>query len=101
MKNPVLITIFYEFPYHENKHPEYFEFEMETKLLVENVPLVGDVFHLEGLFSKEEIKKMQKDWDLDIKTFAVELLLVKDRVFHYKNLQIDCIDLFVTEMEWK
>ena len=44
---------------------------------------------------------MQKDWDLDIKTFAVELLLVKDRVFHYKNLQIDCIDLFVTEMEWK
>ena len=96
MKKPVLVHIFYSHPYLDTKHPTYFEFEIKTKLLIENVPHVGDSFNMIGLFSKIEIEKASK---ADLTKFydVIDLVLVKDRIIKYENFEIDSIGLSVTK----
>jgi hypothetical protein len=95
MKKPILIHIFYSHPYLDTKHPTYIEFEIKTKLLIENVPHVGDSFNMLGLFSKIEISKARKEEEFlyDVP----DLVLVKDRIIKYENFEIDSIGLSVTE----
>lgn len=96
MKKPVLVHIFYSHPYLDTKHPTHFAFEIKTKLLVENVPYVGDSFNMEGLFSKSEIEKECRICNPDFNG-AIDLVQVKDRLIKYNNSEIDSIGLCVTE----
>jgi len=58
MKKPVLVHIFYFTSLSGHKTADTFcILKIKTKLLVENVPYVGDSFNMEGLFSKSEIEK--------------------------------------------
>ena len=96
MKKPVPVTIFYSHPYHGEEYINFCSFQMTTELLFENIPFVGDSFHLEGLFSKIEIEKeliriLKPDYGV------IDLVLVKDRLIKYKNSEIDCIGLCVTK----
>ena len=101
MTKPVLVHIFYSYPYQDTKHPEYYEFELETKLLVENVPHVGDSFNMIGLFSENEIEKESKSYNPDLNHYVIDLVLVKSRILHYKNFKIDSIGLCVTDMDFR
>jgi len=96
MKKPVPVHIFYSNPYLDEKHPNYCSFQLETELLVENIPFVGDSFHLVGLFSRDEIEKQNRICSSVFKGF-IDLVLVKGRLIKYKNSEIECIGLSVTE----
>jgi hypothetical protein len=96
MNKPIPVHIFYSHPYLDGKGPNYCSFQIETELSLENIAFVGDSFHMEGLFSKNEIEKECRNCNPDFNGI-IDLVLVKDRLIKYKNSEIDCIGLCVTE----
>ena len=96
MKKPVLVSIFYSYPYLDEKDPNSCSFKITTKLLIENIPFVGDSFHMVGLFSEDEIEKECRICNPDFKG-VIDFVLVKGRLIKYKNSEIECIGLSVTE----